>query len=492
MDYIYKTRPYEHQEKVFLASRDKNNYALLMEMGCGKTKVTLDTAAWLYNKGAINALLVVAPNGVHRNWVLNEIPAHFPDYIPYRMAYWNATPKKDEKAKLTALWDPEFEGLRIFSMNIEAFSTKRGTKEAEKFLRLFNAFFVVDESSKIKTPGAARTRTLLRLSKLSQYKRVLNGTLITQSPLDAFTQFNFLDPEILGYHSYYAFRNHFALCEKKINHKTNHTYQVILGYRNLEELQEKIQAYSYRVLKADCLDLPPKVFERIYVELTPEQKRLYKEVSAKLKVEFMLEKTGSGTINAKLAITKLLRLQQIVGGYVGVENDSGFAVPFEIITPERNPKLKVLMDIAEETDGKIIIWSRFVKEIEAIVQALKIEYGENSTVAYYGAIDSDRKASNVHAFQNIDRVRFFIGQQHSAGFGLTLTAANTVVYFSNDFSLEARLQSEDRAHRIGQKQSVTYIDIEAENTIDSKIIKALRTKKDLAALITGDSISDWL
>ena len=493
MDYIYKTVPYAHQERVFLASRDKANFALLMEMGTGKTKVTIDTAAWLYNKGAINAVLVVAPNGVHRNWVLNEIPAHLPDYIESRIAYWNAGARKEEKKQYKRLWDTSFQGLRILTMNVEAFSTKRGTVEAEKFLTVFNSMFVVDESSKIKTPGATRTKTLLRLSTRAKYKRILNGTLITQSPLDAYTQFYFLEPQILGFTSYYAFKNYFAIWERKQNFKTGHKYQIITGFRNLDELKTRIKRHSYRVLKAECLDLPAKIYVKYYVDLTGEQTKLYKEISNQLKVLFQTEKIMDGVINAKLAITKLIRLQQIVGGYITVDNEVTGASEFvEIVRPENNPKVKMLVDIAEECSGKIIIWARFVKEIEAIRNILKKEFGEQAVVAYYGAVSADEKAGNVAAFQNNNEVRFFIGQQHSAGYGLTLTAANTVVYFSNDFSLEARLQSEDRAHRIGQQNHVTYIDLEAGNTIDTKIISALRSKKNLADIITGDNVLDWI
>lgn len=518
MDYQFKTEPYDHQRKVFGLSRDLPVYAILAEQGTGKSKIVIDTAAWLFGKGDIRALFVIAPNGVHTNWVVNEIPTHLPDHIPYRMAQWVAAPKKVEKEALEALWDADDTlSLRILSMNIEALSTPRGTAYARKFLNAFPSMMVIDEASKIKTPGAKRTRSTIALGKHAPYRRILTGTLITQSPLDAYAPFKFLDPDILGHSSFVTFKSHFAEWEQHMNYKTGKTYKTVTGYRNLDELQQKIQSHSFRILKADCLDLPEKVYERRYVELTPTQKRLYKAMSEQLRAEF-----EGGEIKASIALTKLLRLQQIVGGFAPVEDPytPGQAewIERDLVDAkihaidDKNPRIEVMLDAIEESLGKVIIWARFRAELEAIEKKLTEVYGEGSVAAYHGGVKKGDREDGVARFQGrraiIDpkthmrvgweevppekQARFFVGQQHSAGYGLTLTAANTVIYYSNDFSLEARLQSEDRAHRIGQTSHVTYIDLEARNTIDSRIIAALRTKKNIADMVTGDELKKWL
>jgi SNF2 family DNA or RNA helicase len=257
-------------------------------------------------------------------------------------------------------------------------------------------------------------------------------------------------------------------------------------YQNLDELKAKIAPHSYRITKAECLDLPPKVYERRYVELNAEQRVLYN----KLKKEFVAE-FGGGKINAAMAMTRMMRLQQITGGFAPVLNDVGETIATHPVG-KTNPKINALLELLEETDGKVIIWARFRKELELIAVALREEYGTKSAVEYHGGVSDKDRQSAVFTFQREHDPRFFVGQPHSGGIGLTLTAASTVVYFSNDFSLETRLQSEDRAHRIGQQKSVTYIDIEAVDTLDKKVIDALRSKKDMADVITGDNPSQWI
>ena len=501
-NHVYKTRPYAHQIAAFDMSKDAAAFALLMEMGTGKSKVIIDNAAYLYGKGAINALLLVCPNGVHRNWIINELPAHLPDHIACVSAYWAATPKKAERQQLDALFDVEHsDKLKVFAMNVEAFSSPKGPAIAERFLRAYKTMMVVDESGDIANISAKRTKSIIKVGKYAVYRRILNGTPITQGPLDAFAQFYFLDKCILNHNSYYAFRNHYAVWERKSNYKTGRAYQELKSYQNLDELRAKIQAYSYRALKEDCLDLPDKVYEKRYVELSPEQRKLYKEAASKIRVFFENESLV-GTITSTIALTKLLRLQQITGGYVTVE-EAGNIAPLpdapenvtrvaEIVPPEKNPRIQEVLHIARECTGKIIIWARFIREIEALVKVLRSTFGARSAVAYYGAVKNEERVMNIESFQHDPEVRFFIGQQRSAGMGVTLTAATTVVYYSNDFSLRMRLQSEDRAHRIGQSSKVLYIDIEAVSTIDKKIVNTLREKKNLADAITDGRIIDWI
>lgn len=491
MNYQYKTVPFEHQKEAFDLSCDKEFFALLMEQGTGKTKVTIDTAAYLWSQGRIDALLVIAPNGVHRNWIRNEIPIHLPDYVEYKAAWWVSSPKKAEREALDALWESGHQ-MRVLCMNVEAFTTAKGKDYARKFLNSFKVMMVVDESSRIKTPGAQRTKTITALGKHAAYRRILTGTPVTQSPFDIYAQFKFLDDNILGTTSYYAFKARYAefldssnRLVQDIARRTGRIPQIVATdrngkpvYKNLDELHQLIKGNSFRVLKSECLDLPEKLYQRRYVELNTEQKRIYESFKKNL-----IAVCGEDVMEITHKLTLLLRLQQVVCGYFPL--DDGFK---EI--PGGNPRLDALLEVVEETTGKIIIWSRFVADIERITLELNKIYGDGSAVSYYGKMDGDERMFALESFQSGD-ARFFIGQPHSGGIGLTLTAATTVVYYSNDFSLETRLQSEDRAHRIGQTKNVTYIDIEAVDTMDSAVINALRSKKNIADLITGDP-KEWL
>ena len=493
-DYVYKTTPFKHQEEVFMQSREKEYYALLMEQGTGKSKVIVDTASYLYAHGKIDMVCVVAPNGVQRNWVINEVPTHCPDYVNAMAAWYNSTPTKKEREAICAVM--EHSGLKVIAINIEALATTKGVAFVKNLLTAFSTLLVVDESSTIKSPKAQRTKNLLKLSQHASYRRILTGTPVTQGPLDVFTQFTFLDPYILRTSSYYAFRNRYAIMKEV--RTAGRTFQKPVGYHHLEELTALVAPHSYRALKADCLDLPAKLYAKRYVQLSDAQAKLYRQ----LKKDVLAELNGQ-VMSAPLALTKLLRLQQIVGGFFVPDElvidesfeDGFFTVEHKDPQPidEVNPRIESLIDLIGETNGKIIIWARFRAEIAAICKRLQAEFGASSTVEYHGGVDPERRSDNIKSFQNSSDCRFFVGHVQAGGKGLTLHAATTMIYFSNNFSLEDRLQSEDRAHRIGQTKNVTYIDFVATDTLDEKIVQALRSKKAIADLITGDEpIENWL
>jgi len=481
-DYLWKTEPYAHQREVFLRSRELEEFALLMGMGTGKTKVTIDTAAYNYAKGNITCLIVIAPNGVHRNWVTREIPTHMPDWTNCRAAIWSSYMRKKEGQLVESLFDPDFKGLRVISMNIEAFKDSTTCKSAKIVRKLCNSFrvmMVVDESSKIKTPGAKRTKSLIVLGRQAVMRRILTGTPVTNGPLDIFSQFRFLG-NALGFDNFYSFKHYFAEWEQERNFRTGARYEVCKGYRNIDELTAIIDAHGYRITKEECLDLPDKIYQTRYVELTAKQRKAYNDIAERS----LIELAGGEEMSVANVLTKALRLQQVVGGFLPKEEFAP-ALPIE----DKNPRIDCLLDLLEETEGKIIIWARFRAELAAIEDAIRKAYGKETVVSYHGGVNKEEREVNMDTFQDKDSpVRFFVGQPHSGGYGLTLHAATTVVYFSNDFSLEARLQSEDRAHRIGQHHPVLYVDIECLGTIDTKIIEALHSKKSLADLITRDSV----
>ena len=478
-DYKFKTKPYAHQQKAFDLCKNKDVYALLMEQGTGKTKVAIDKASHQYCEGKINAVLIVAPNGVHNNWVQNEIHKHIPEYIKYSTLVW----KKNKK--FLHLFDnllSNKDTLCFFAINIEALGTEDGRNYVKRYLMFKNVLMIIDESSRIKTPNTIRTKAAIALGKLAKQRLIMTGTPITQSPFDLYAQFKFLDPFILHNQTYTAFKHEYGNFSRKVNFKTGYPYDELISYKNLESLQGLITDHSFRVTKDACLDLPPKIYQRYSVELSRDQRRHYEE----LKEQLFTEINGKEVLTT-IILTKILRLQQITGGFITF-TDENYAVP----VGDENPKIEMLMSLIEDIPHKIIIWARFSQEIIKIVEQLKIMYGKESTVAYWGQVSNNDRAESVERFQNDEKCRFFVGNARAGGIGLTLTAANTMIYYSNDFSLETRLQSEDRAHRIGQKRSVTYIDIEALDTLDDKIITALRSKKNVADLITGDNVKEWI
>lgn len=503
-DFDFKTKPYDHQGTALLKSADAECFALFMDMGTGKTKVIIDTAAFLYSKDLIDAVVVVAPNGVHQNWVLNELPVHMPDFVDYKAHYYQAA--SSSTAKQRKAWDAVFKhpGLRVFCFNIESASNKKGQQELRTCIQHGRVMFVVDESQRIKTPGAKRTQFLVNLARHAAYRRILSGSPITQSPLDLYAQCKFLDPMITGYTTYSAFRSHFATIEqRKSKHKTKSGrdiyYDHIANFKNMDELERRVSEHCFRVLKIDCLDLPNKIYERVYVDLTSEQKRIYKDLLDKsvaalteeCAVDIPHELLGApneqimlffatSKVTAKNAMTKILRLQQVICGSLPDDNGN--------VTILANNRLKVLGELVEDIHGKVIIWARFRYDLKMIADMLQEQYGENCLSQFHGGVNKNDRMDNVRRFQHDDECRFFLSQQHSGGTGLTLTAASDVVYYSNDFSAEARWQSEDRAHRIGQHKNVTYHDMIALDTVDEKILEALQDKKITADAFNYDVI----
>ena len=467
-DFAFETKPFEHQRKAFYMSRDKENFALLMEQGTGKTKIIIDNAAYLYGRGKINCLIVIAPNGVHRNWLNNEIPVHMPKWCPINSIYYQSGMNKAHTKKFNDVIGSR-EVLKIFTFNVEAFVSKTAMRFLENILLSHDCLLVVDESSRIKTPGTHRTKVITKLGKLAKYKRILTGTPVTKGAEDVFAQFKFLDPYILGHDSFYSFRARYCVMREYDNRKW------IVGYQNVDELTNSIKGHSFRVLKKDCLDLPEKIYQRAYVELSKEQRQIYNSI----KNEYVAQ-LGDDEISVPETITRILRLQQVVCGWFPSENE---VKPIN----KTNLRLKALLDIISEIDSKIIIWARFRADIMAIQAALG-----DSAVVYYGDVSSDDRVIAVDRFQKDPQIKYFIGQPQSGGIGLTLTAAQYAIYYSNSFDLETRLQSEDRCHRIGTTTNVTYIDLEASKTVDGRIIKALRDKKSVADIVNEDPRSMFL
>jgi SNF2 family DNA or RNA helicase len=305
----------------------------------------------------------------------------------------------------------------------------------------------------------------------------MTGSPVTKNPLDLYSQCEFLSPYLLDFTSYYAFRNRYA--EMKTLHVRGRSIQVVKQFVNLGELSETLKNFSYRVLKEDCLDLPPKIYMKRNITLTADQRKVYEEM--KKQAVAHLNGKASSTMTV---LTQLMRLQQITCGHF-VANDGS--------TQEiKSNRLNELMDVLYEIEGKAIIWAHWQKDITNIIKAVVEEYGPESIVDYYGLTPQEERQENIRKFQNDSKCRFIVGTPQTGGYGITLTQANTVIYFSNGYDLEKRLQSEDRAHRIGQTKSVTYVDIIAEDTVDEKIVKALRNKINIASQVLGEELKSWI
>ena len=476
MDYKFKLKPYKHQLTALEKSWNKETYGYFMEMGTGKTKVLIDNMSMLYDKGKINGALIIAPKGVVKTWYEQELPTHLPDHIENVTTLWQPNITKKQESKLNNLFDLGTD-LHIFIMNVEALSTEKGVKFAEKFLRSHRTLMAMDESTTIKNPSAKRTKNILALASLAKYRRIMTGSPVTKNPLDLYTQCEFLDPFLLNFNSWYAFRNRYAIM--RTIHVRGRSIQTVHKFQNLGELSDRLKGFSYRVLKEDCLDLPDKIYMKRHVTLSKEQQKLYEE----------MRKTAIANLNGKVTstvtvLTQLMRLQQITCGHFVADDGT--------VQTIKNNRLDELMNVLDETENKAIIWAYWQKDVQDIKNAIEKKYGPRSVVDYYGLTPQDNRQNNIRRFQNDNECRFLIGTPSTGGYGITLTEANTVIYYSNGYDLEKRLQSEDRAHRIGQKKNVTYIDLIAEDTVDEKIVKSLRKKINIASEVMGEELRDWI
>ena len=477
MKYKFKTKPYAHQLKALEMSCDKEVFAYFMEMGTGKSKVLIDNMSMLYDKGKINGVVIVAPKGVYKTWYETELPTHMAKHVEYVSVLWQSNINKKQEKELSKLFKTGHQ-LHVLIVNVEALSTKKGVDFVAKFISCHETLMAIDESTTIKNPDAKRTKSICRLGRLTKYRRILTGSPVTKSPLDLYKQCEFLDPWLLGHQSYYGFRTRYAVM--KTANFGGRSVQIVVGYKNIPELSDKLTNFSFRVLKDDCLDLPAKTYTKRVIQLTPEQEKLYQQ----------MKKSALAVMNSKLsttatAMTQLMRLQQITCGHFKADDGS--------IQEIKNNRIVELMDTLEEIQGKVVIWAHWRNDIATIVKHVKEEYGDNSFVTYFGDTSVEDRQKAIKKIQDPKSpVRFIIGTPQTGGYGITLTGASTMIYYSNGYDLEKRMQSEARIDRIGQKMPMTYIDIMCEKTVDEKIVKALRKKVNIATQVMGEQLKAWI
>jgi SNF2 family DNA or RNA helicase len=256
--------------------------------------------------------------------------------------------------------------------------------------------------------------------------------------------------------------------------------QIVVGYKNLGELSEKLEPFSYRCLKEDCLDLPDYTYTKRVIQLTPEQKKLYQQ----MKILALAELDGK-QMTTQSAMVQLMRLHQITCGHFTADDGT--------IKEVKNERLDALVDILSEVENKAVIWAHYRHDINAIVNAVEKNFGKESYVTYFGDTTNEQRQNAIKQIQDPNSpVRFIIGTPQTGGYGITLTGANVMIYYANGYDYEKRIQSEARINRAGQTRKMTYIDIIAEDTVDEKIVKALRSKMNIASKITGDDLKDWI
>lgn len=482
--YCWRHTPYDHQVSAFEISKNRRAFAYFAEMGTGKSLMVLMNATYLYVEGKIDALVIVAPGGMYRNWE-SEINEHLTNEFPRKIAVWSSAAKKDEKKALANLRAGE-KVLRILLMNIEAFVSDKALEYIFDFTKDHRTMMVIDESTLIKSPTAKRTKVAINLGKFAIYRRLCSGNPVPNGLLDIHSQSEFLEHNILGYGNYFAFRNRFAVMqEMKLG---SHSFKRIVGFRDTEKVQQLMRQFSFIIKKSDCLDLPKKVYQVIDVQLGPLQAKAYESMTQ----DAFVSLDGGGQVSAQMVITQLIRLHQISCGFLKPDHED--EVPFA----EPNPRIEIMLDILSQVPRKAIVWATYRKNIRQIIDAISEKFGKESVAEYYGDTSQEKRKEAKISFQDPNSpVKFIVSNPDTGRFGNTWTQADTVIYFSNSYNLESREQSEDRAHRISQtgmihgddtEPSVLYIDLVARGTVDERILKVLKGKKKLTEEIVQ---SNW-
>ena len=468
MSFPYIVPPMSHQVEAMRKIYPMRAGALFHEMGCGKTYTTINIAAARFFKNAINGLLVICPTPIKLVWE-DELERMKPNKLKVDVFIMESG---QNIAADRFISSPPEEGiLKVFIVGIESLSAGKAGELALKFASKYKTMTVVDESSKIKNYKAARTVKVMNIGLKSEFRLILTGTPITQGMEDLFTQFQFLNPSIIGMKSFFTFKNRYCILGGFEGKK-------ILGYQQVDELMGRIAPYIHAVKTIDALDLPEKSYSKLVVNMTSEQSKAVSE----LKNLFEAEDKGDILITRTI-LERLTRYQQICGGSFPYNNeDGGYSVkPIS----GRNPKLEALLEHIEGIDNqrKALIWCRFRPEIALVSDALRYKYGDDAVVEFHGGVDYEGRKKAISDFQGNPTTRFFIVNQSTGGMGITLTAANLAYYFSNSFSYEERLQSEARIWRKGQIKPCVYIDVMMNVAYDLMTLKAIARKQDMATFV---------
>ena len=467
----YKTQPRAHQAKALKKISELDACGLFMDVGTGKSWTAIAMMGRRWCEGKTEHILLIAKNGVHQQWVTEEIPKHMSEVVPHKAVVFGKT-KTAEREFVNML---RFEGLKIFAINIDAVITKNGENRVREFINAAKGrcMMVVDESQDIKNLTAQRTKNAILFGNLCKYRMIMTGTPIAKNVMDLFSQFKFLNGNILGHRYLTTFRNEYC------HVRQTDFGPLITGYKNLEKLYERIDPHIFRITSEEALDLPPKVYVTRQFSLSDQQKKLMKE----LKEQFFIqakEKDFSSVSNAAGLLTKL---QQISCGYLPMDEGEPMELP--------NPRMDELQNILDQREGKAIIWCRFNRDIEKVMTQLR-----PLAVHYYGKTTQvERERHKAMFLDPASPIRYLVASPEAAGTGLNLQGScNTNIYYSNSFNSLARWQSEGRTWRDGTIGTVTYFDLIANRSPDAKILKNLQDKKSISDLTLDEyrKIFDFL
>jgi superfamily II DNA or RNA helicase len=454
----------DYQQKAVNLSAERKSYAYLMEVGLGKTAVVITNIGLLVMANKLTGVLLIAPKGVHSQFVNEQLVEHLDDAIIYEAHVWKGiVPKFKNKTQ-----------LQVLAMNVDSMRTKNGFKVASDFLKSHDgkSMMIVDESHHIKSASAQRTKAAFSLGSMATYRRILTGTPIASNVSDLFAQFKFLDERILGHRYFVSFRNHFCVMG-------GFEQRQIIGSKNTEELYSLISRHSFRLTKSEALDLP----EKIYIKRRYEPSEIVMQHYNALKNNFLTQLDNGDIVDVNNAIVCLLRLQQVICGYLPREDGT-----FESFSDDR---IEQMMEIINQTEDQVIIWCRFSEDIRRISDKLNTQFGKGSAVLYYGDNVKDRDESVTLFLEK--KARFFISNPSAGGSGLNLqkSGCTTMIFYSNSFNFINREQAEGRIHRLGTKGAVSYFDLVADKTIDARVLKNLTGKKAISSF-TLDEIRQAL
>ena len=520
-EYVTRMTPRVCQQEALAKMHGMPAFALHMAMRTGKTKVIIDDFGRLEAAGQVDDLLIIATGGSYRTWE-GQIEIHAGESLLSRLKVfvWDSK-KKKTKAKAKELWTFEqAQSPRCLIINIEALSSVKAAKElCEKFVLEHRCMVAIDESTSIRNLKAKRTKYVIeKIGRNAAFRRTLTGLPNPKSPLDFFAQFEFLDKSILGFETYAAFEKRYAEIEricfvpkrmlqsrlkKAVGNFINkngfgripvddlnqqqllqellgrgiyvQTIPKIKGFINQEELRDKIAPFSYRKRLEDCYDLPPKTYIRREVEMTLEQAKAYEE----MQTFFTTQLETQEHVTAANVITCMLKLHQILCGHVKDEQGVVQRIPTN--------RIASLTELLDEYDGKAIIWCSYDYD----VQNISAEFPKEETARFWGGNKNTREEEEKR-FLNDPNCRWMIATPAAGGKGRTWTVADLVVYYSNTHDLEHRVQSEERTQGVGKTNSVAYVDLIVPDSVDEKILYALRNKMNLASVVNGDNFKEWL
>jgi hypothetical protein len=454
--YVPKVPYLKHMSHCLGLSWERESYALFLEMGLCKTSITIHNFGILFKRGVITGVLIFAPKGVHIQWILDQIPEHLDPSIKVNLILW------DKKAEYTRSDFHAPGALNIFALNIDTIITDGGAEASSMFIRMHSGdvFLVVDESHRIKNYGASTTKEMVKLRRFVKYRRILTGTPLAKNLADIWSQMMFLDPKIVGIDTMAVFKARFCVMGGYENRQ-------IVESKNIEEFYRIIAPHSYRLTKAEATDLPPKMYPKIKYEMDEKTRKHYDA----MKHSFMME-IASGTIEAKNHLSCVIKLQQLLSGYIVTDPKKH---EFDMISWQR---AELIVDALKQIDGQTIIWCAFIPDIMILKPYIEKQTGEECALLH-----------NYRDFVK-RKTKYALLNPSSGGTGLNLQfdtpGDNNAIYYNNTDRSLPRWQSEDRTWRTGMAGTAQIFDIICYKTVDQKILDNLKEKKDLSDLVLDD------